>query len=58
MTAVWRVSAPCLRDPGIAYGVFAVVASAVVLWWAPTPAMRNPVTAILLVVLFAAGFEG
>ena len=29
-----------------------------VLWWAPTPAMRNPVTAILLVVLFAAGFEG
>jgi hypothetical protein len=34
------------------------VAAAVVLWWAPTPAMRNPVTAILLVVLFAAGFEG
>ena len=29
-----------------------------VLWWAPTPAIRNPVTAILLVVLFAGGFEG
>jgi hypothetical protein len=30
----------------------------VVLWWAPTPAMRNPVTAALLVLLFALGFEG
>ena len=57
-TAVRRVSAPYLREPAIAYGVFAVVAAAVVLWWAPTPAMRNPVTAIVLVVLFAAGFEG
>ena len=57
-TAVRRVSAPYLREPAIAYGVFAVVAAAVVLWWAPTPAMRNPVMAILLVVLFAAGFEG
>ena len=57
-TAVRRVSAPYLREPAIAYGVFAVVAAAVVLWWAPTPAMRNPVTAILLVVLFAAGYEG
>lgn len=46
------------RARGVAYGAFAVVAASVVLWWAPTPAMRNPVTAILLVVLFAAGFEG
>jgi hypothetical protein len=52
------VSAPYLREPAIAYGAFAVVAATAVLWWAPTPAMRNPVTAILLVVLFAAGFEG
>jgi hypothetical protein len=52
------VSAPYLREPAIAYGVFAVVAAAVVLWWAPTPAMRNPVTAILLALLLTGGFEG
>jgi hypothetical protein len=52
------MSARYLCEPAIAFGVFAVVTAAVRLWWAPTPAMRNPVTAILLVVLFAAGFEG
>lgn len=57
-TAVRRVSAPYLREPAIAYAAFAAAAAAVVLWWAPTPATRNPVTAIVLVILFAVGFEG
>ena len=56
-TGVRRTLAPYLREPAIAYGAFAALAAAVVLWWAPTPALRNPVTAILLVILFAAGFE-
>ena len=57
-TAIRRVTAPYLREPAIAYTAFAAVAAIVVLWWAPTPAMRNPVTAVLLVVLFGLGFEG
>ena len=28
------------------------------LWWQPTPALRQPVTALLLVLLLALGFEG
>jgi hypothetical protein len=56
-TAVRRVAAPYLREPAIAWTAFAVLAAAVVLWWAPTPALRNPITAILLVVLFGVGFE-
>jgi hypothetical protein len=54
--AVRRVAAPHLRDPLVAYGGFAVVA-ALVLWWAPTPALREPLTAALLVLLAAGGFE-
>ena len=57
-TAIRRVTAPYLREPLIAYTAFAAVAAIVVLWWAPTPAMRNPVTAALLVLLFGLGFEG
>jgi hypothetical protein len=57
-TALRRVSAPYLREPAIAYGAFAVLVAAVVLWWAPTPAMHNPVTALLLVLLLGLGFEG
>ena len=57
-TALRRVAAPYLREPAIAYIAFAAVAAIVVLWWAPTPAMRNPVTAALLVLLFGLGFEG
>jgi hypothetical protein len=56
-TAIRRVGAPYLREPAIAYGAFVVVVAAIVLWWAPTPAMRNPVTAVLLVVLISLGFE-
>ena len=29
-----------------------------ILWWAPTPATRNPITALLLAILIALGFEG
>jgi hypothetical protein len=57
-TGVRRVSAPYLREPAIAYAVFTAAAAAAILWWAPTPATRNPVTAILLVILLALGFEG
>jgi membrane protein required for beta-lactamase induction len=56
-TAIRRVSAPYLREPAIAFGAFAVVAAAVMLWWEPTPATRNPVTAIMLVILYGIGFE-
>jgi hypothetical protein len=56
-TGVRRFAAPYLREPAIAYAVFVALAAAVVLWWAPTPALRNPVTAILIVVLAGCGFE-
>ena len=56
--AVRRNLAPYLRDPALAYGALAVVAVVVVLWWAPTLAMRNPVTAVVLLGLLALGFEG
>lgn len=56
--AVRRSLAPYLREPVLAWGAFAVIAAVVVLWWAPTPAMRNPVTALLLLGLLALGFEG
>jgi hypothetical protein len=56
--ATRRALAPYLREPAIAYGALAVILAVVVLWWAPTPAMHNPVTALLLVVLSAVGLEG
>ena len=56
-TAVRRIAAPYLREPAIAWTAFAAVAAIVVLWWQPTPATRNPVTAALLVLLFGLGFE-
>lgn len=52
-----RALAPYLAQPALAYGVFAAVLFVVVVWWSPTPAMRNPVTAILLAGLLALGFE-
>jgi hypothetical protein len=57
-TAVRRNLAPYLREPALAYGAFAVLAAIVVLWWSPTPAMRNPVTAVVLIALLALAFEG
>ena len=55
--AVRRNLAPYLREPALAYGAFTVLAAIVVLWWSPTPAMRNPVTAVVLLALLALGFE-
>ena len=57
-TAVRRFLAPYLREPGIAYGGLAVLLAVGILWWAPTPATRNPATAVLLAILIAIGFEG
>ena len=56
-TAIRRAAAPYMREPVLAYGGFAVVVAIVVFWWSPTPATRNPVLAVLLVVLLALGFE-
>jgi Short C-terminal domain len=57
-TSVRRFLAPYLREPGIAYGGLALLLAIGILWWAPTPATRNPVTAPLLAILIAIGFEG
>jgi hypothetical protein len=54
--ALRRLAAPYARQPAMAYGVLTLIVL-VVLLWAPTPALRNPVTAILLVVLLGIGFE-
>jgi hypothetical protein len=56
--AIRHALAPYLREPLVAWAVFAAIVAAVLFWWAPTPATRNPVTAVLLVALLAAGFEG
>jgi hypothetical protein len=56
--SVRRFAAPYLRETALAYAAFAVLLLVVIAWWAPTPAMRNPVTAILLALLLAGGFEG
>jgi hypothetical protein len=56
-TAIRRALAPYMREPVFAYGGFTVVVAAVILWWAPTPATRNPALAALLVALLAIGFE-
>jgi putative oligomerization/nucleic acid binding protein len=57
-TAIRRLFAPYLREPGFAYGGLLVLLGVGILWWAPTPATRNPVTAVLLAILIAIGFEG
>jgi hypothetical protein len=57
-TAVRRNLAPNLREPALAYAAFALLVAIVVLWWSPTPAMRNPVTAVVLIALLALAFEG
>ena len=57
-TAIRRVLAPYLREPGFAYGGLLLLLAIGILWWAPTPATRNPVTAVLLAILIAIGFEG
>jgi Short C-terminal domain len=48
--------APYAGHPAIAYTVFAVFV-ALLLWWAPTPATRDPALALILIALLAAGAE-
>jgi hypothetical protein len=57
-TAIRRFLAPYLREPGFAYGGLLLLLAVGILWWAPTPATRNPSTAIALAILIAIGFEG
>jgi hypothetical protein len=53
-----RALAPYLREPAIAYGALAALVLIVIVWWGPTPATRNPVTAALLAGMLALGLEG
>lgn len=55
-TATRRVLAPYLRDPWLAYGVFAAIVLLLIAW-APTPAARDWVTVILLTASAAFGLE-
>jgi hypothetical protein len=56
--AIRRGLAPYLSEPLLAWTLFVAVMAAVIFWWAPTPATRNPILAVLLVLLAAIGFEG
>jgi hypothetical protein len=51
-----RTLAPYLREPGIAYGALAAIVL-LILAWGPTPALRRPVTALILIGLLALGVE-
>lgn len=55
-TSSRRTLAPYLREPRIAWGALAVVVL-ILLAWGPTPALRRPLTAILLAGLLALGLE-
>jgi Short C-terminal domain len=56
--AVWvrRQLAPFMREPRFAYVAFAAVV-VLILAWAPTPALRQPVTALILMILLLIGME-
>jgi hypothetical protein len=51
-----RSLAPYLREPAYAWGGFAVIVL-LLLVWAPTQALRQPITALILIVILALGFE-
>ena len=55
-TAVRRALTPYLRDPAVAYGAYAALVL-LLLVWAPVPAARDWVTALILIVLGAIGIE-
>jgi hypothetical protein len=55
-TATRRRLAPFLREPRFAYGGLAALVL-LLLAWGPTPALRKPLTALVLVALLAAGVE-
>lgn len=54
--AIRRAVAPYASHPAIAYTALAVFV-ALLLWWAPTPATRDPALALILIVLLAIGTE-
>jgi hypothetical protein len=54
--ATRRGLAPYLREPRYAYGAFALLALLLVAW-GPTPAMRRPLSALLLLAFLAIGVE-
>jgi hypothetical protein len=54
--ALRRNLAPYLREAAIAWSVFGLLVLLLV-WWAPTPAFRRPVLALILIALLAFGFE-
>jgi hypothetical protein len=54
--AVRRALAPYLREPRFAWGAFGVIVL-VLLAWAPTPAFRQPILALILIGLLALGVE-
>jgi hypothetical protein len=54
--AIRRAVAPYARHPAVAYTALAVFV-ALLLWWAPTPATRDPVLALILIALLAIATE-
>jgi hypothetical protein len=54
--ALRRTIAPYARHPAVAYGALAVF-FALLLWWAPTPATRDPALALILLLLLGLGTE-
>lgn len=54
--AVRRAIAPYARHPGVAYAALAVFV-VLLLWWAPTPATRDPALALILIALLAVATE-
>ena len=51
-----RSLAPYLREAAYAWGAFAVIVL-LLLVWAPTQALRQPLTALILIAILAFGFE-
>lgn len=51
-----RSLAPYLREPRYAWGAFALIALLLIAW-GPTPAMRKPLSALLLLAFLAIGVE-
>ena len=51
-----RALAPYLREPRYAYGLYALFALLLIAW-GPTPALRKPLTALILLALLAFGVE-
>jgi CDP-diglyceride synthetase len=51
-----RALTPYLRDPGVAFGVYAMVLLVLIIW-APVNAARNPIMILILGILGAIGIE-